>query len=286
MAEPITIMVKGSDVGGNDAPTVEDLLSQIQDLVGLLKSVEDAVGDGGKREIVWKVTNVTRNSPLKFEITPYPQNHAMNIDRRARQVAETTARGLQALAVGGARPEYFSDEIVSRAERVYERVSNGLDATVIDFSKYLGAPTIEITKENANTPISAIRAIRAPQPTPHVELGSVEGTISKVELDGFKRPVVWLRARLDGAIIKCVAADGALDRIGRCEIREILRGMRVSVFGTINYKDIEEIASIEVDGIHIFDSDENLPSHQDIVSPDFTHGVEASKYLEALRING
>ena len=94
MAKPITITVKGTDVDGDDAPTVEDLLAQIQDLIGVLKGVEEAVADDGKREIVWRVTNVTRNSPLRFEITPYAKNHAMNIDRRAERVVATTATGL------------------------------------------------------------------------------------------------------------------------------------------------------------------------------------------------
>ena len=286
MAKPITITVKGTDVGGSDAPTVEDLLAQIQDLIGVLKGVEEAVADDGKREIVWKVTNVTRNSPLRFEITPFPKNLALNIERRAERVVGTTAMGLQRLALGGDRPDNFTDEIVARAEKVYERVTNGLAATAVDFSNYRNAPPVEITKETVKTSMATIRTFRAPSPIPHRELGSVEGTISRVELDGYQRPIIWLRARLDGSVVKCVASDGALDRIGHYEVAEILHGMRVTMFGLVNYKGLEEISSIDVDGIHVFSDDNDLPGFESIVSPNFTRGFEASEYLEALRQDG
>jgi hypothetical protein len=60
LAKPIKIIVRGADNRGDDAPTVEDLLEQIQDFVAVLHSVESAVADDGKEEIVWRVTDVTR----------------------------------------------------------------------------------------------------------------------------------------------------------------------------------------------------------------------------------
>lgn len=286
MTKAITITVKGTDDGGTDAPTVEDLVAQIQDLVGVLKGIEEAISDDGKRELIWKVTNVTRNSPLRFEITPFPRTYAMNIDKRAEQVVQTTALGLQKLAVGGGRPEYFTDDIIAHAEKVYERVTNGLSATVLDFSKYREDLRVDITNETVKSAKAAIDTLRAPSPSPYRELGSVEGTISRVELDGRHRPVVWLRVRLDGSVVKCVANDGALDRIGHYEVATVLRGLRVTMFGMVNYKDKEEISSIEVDGIHVFSCDNDLPDCDSIRSPNFTRGIEASEFLEALRADG
>lgn len=286
MAKPITITVKGSDVEGEDAPTVEDLLAQIQDLVGVLKGVEEALADDGKKEIVWRVTNVTRNSPLRFEITPFPKSHGMNIDRRAERVVTSAAQGMQALASGGTRPAYFSDDLVERVEKLYERVTNGLAATAIDFSDYQDAPAIEISKPTVSGYVATIHAFRSPRPIPHKELGSVEGTITRVELDGYQRPVLWLRSRLDGQSVKCLATDGALDRIGHYEVGEVLKGMRITVYGIVSYKDLEDISSVEVDGVHVFADDDDLPGFDRIVSPDFTKGVEASAYLEALRQDG
>ncbi len=286
MAKPIRITVKGTDVEGEDAPTVEDLLAQIQDFVGVLKGVEEAMADDGKKEIVWRVTNVTRNSPLSFELTPFPKNHAMNIDRRAEQVVASTAQGFQSLASGTGRPAYFSDALVDKVEKVYERVTNGLAKTAVDFSNYSDAPPIEISKQTVATAVSAIHVFRTPQPIAHKELGSIEGTITRVELDGHQRPVLWLRSRLDGQTVKCIAVGSALDRIGHYEIAEVLKGIRITVYGVVNYKDLEDISSVEVDGVHVFADDSELPNFSDIVSPGFTKGIEASEYLRTLRSNG
>jgi hypothetical protein len=286
LAKPISITVKGNDVDGEDAPTVEDLLAQIQDFVGVLKGVEEAMADDGKKEIVWRVTNVTRNSPLSFEITPFPKSHAMNIDHWAEQVVVSAAQGFLALSTGRGRPAYFSDALIEKVEKVYDRITNGLAQTAVDFSNYVEAPPIEITKQTVGTSVSAIQMFRAPQPVPHKELGSVEGTITRVELDGYQRPVLWLRSRLDGQTIKCIAVGSALDRIGRYEIGEVLKGMRITVYGVVNYRDLENIGSVEVDGVHVFVDDSELPSFADIVSPGFTNGLEASEFLEALRSDG
>lgn len=283
MAKPIKITVRGSDIRGDDAPTVEDLLSQIQDFVAVLHSVESAVAEDGKEEIVWRVTDATRNSPLTFEVTPYPKTHAMNIDRRAVEVVTATARGLEQIAKTGERPMYFSDQVINRAERVYARVTNGLAETRVDFSAYDAVPNLEVNRNSAKSTIRRIEEFRAPQPIAHREIGSLEGFVAKVELDGFQRPIVWLRSRLDGQLVKCVASDGGLDRIGHFEVMEVLKGKRVRVYGLLHYKSFELIASIEVEGVHVFEADDELPDATSIVSPGFTGGVESSAYLEALR---
>lgn len=286
MAKPIRIIVRGADNRGDDAPTVEDLLEQIQDFVAVLHSVESAVADDGKEEIVWRVTDATRNSPLTFEVTPYPKTHAMNIDRRAMEVVTATAKGLKQIATTGGRPMYFSDQAIDRAERVYARVTNGLAETNVDFSAYDAAPNLEVNRDSARSSISHIEEFRTPTPVAHREIGSLEGFVAKVELDGFQRPIVWLRSRLDGQIVKCVASDGGLDRIGHFEVMEVLKGKRVRVHGLLHYKSLEQIASIEVEGVHVFEADTELPDAASIVSPGFTKGVEPSAYLEALRQDG
>lgn len=286
MTKPIRITVTGDDHRGGDAPTVEDLLSQIQDFVHVLREVEEAVSEGGPEEIVWRVTNATKNSPLTFEVTPTARRHAMNIDGRAAMVVQATARGFRHLYRTGERPRYFNDQVIDRAAKVYARVTNGLATTKVDFSEYEDSPEFVATPETAREVAPKLEAVKRPAPVAHRELGSLEGYISRVELDGYGRPLVWLKSRLDGQVIKCIAADRGLDRIGHLEVSEVLKGMRVQVHGLINYKDLETISSIEVDGVHVYEPDDNLPHFRDIVSPNFTNGVEASAYLERLRIDG
>ena len=105
-------------------------------------------------------------------------------------------------------------------------------------------------------------------------------------MDGYGRPLVWIRSRLDNQFIKCISNDGGLDRIGHYEVAEVLRGLRVRVFGTIRYKNIEQVESIDVEGVQVFATDHELPDSDSIVSPNFTSGVESSAYLKALREDG
>lgn len=286
MANPIKITIQGRASLGVDAPTVEDLLSQIQDFVAVLRGVEEAVADGKGEEIEWRVTDVTKNSPLTFEVTPFPQRHAMNVDNRAQEVVAATTKGINALARGTDRPMYFSDTLIGKVEKVFDRVANGLSETIIDASAYHDVPQISVTKASAPSALANLHQFRRPEPISYRELGSVEGFITRVELDGYHRPIVWLRHRLDGQMVKCVSKARGLDRIGHYEVAEVLKGLRVQVFGLINYKDLEKIASIEVDGVHVFVEDSDLPDIADIVAPDFTGGIEAVQYLRRLREDG
>ena len=286
MTEPIKIIIRGTNTEGTDAPTVEDLLNQIQDFVSVLRGVEGAIADGAKNEIVWRVTDASKNSPLTFEVTPFSKSHAVNVDTRAQAVINATSLGFQSLAQGTDRPMYFSDALIAKTEKIFERVANDLSATTVDLAGYHEAPDIQVDKVAANIALKNVREIRNPATIPYRELGSVEGFISKVELDGHKRPIVWMRHRIDGQMVKCITKGAALDRIGHYEVAEVLKGMRIQVFGVIYYKDIDKIDHVDVDGIHVFDADDQLPSIRDIVDSNFTGGVEASKYLRGLREDG
>lgn len=286
MARPITITIRGTETEGVDAPTVEDLLSQIQDFVAILHGVEEAVSQSSREEIVWRVTDVSKNSPLRFEVTPYPKVHAMNIDQLAEQVVGATANGFQRIAETGERPMFFTDPVVRKAERVFCRVDDGLADTVVDFTSYGDVPQFSATKASARQFVERLRQIGKPAPVPHKEIGSLEGYVAKVELDGHGRPIVWLRSRLDGQVVKCFSTNDGLNRIGHFEVAEVLRGLRVRVHGILRYRDTENLNSIDVDFIHVFEPDNELPEPEDIIDPNLTGGVEASEFLEALRADG
>ncbi|OSQ51501.1 hypothetical protein, partial [Marivita geojedonensis] len=205
MAKPIRITIKGTDNLGFDAPTVEDLLSQVQDFVSILHGVEDAIADGDGKEIDWRVTDASKNSPLTLEVTPFPKRHAMNIDNRAAEVVFAAASGFASLSQRAERPKHFSDPVIRKTEKVIERITNGLDSTLVDVSAYEGVPPISLDRNSAQRTGKNLERFRSPDAVPYRELGSIEGFISKVELDGYNRPVVWLKSRIDGQSVKCIA---------------------------------------------------------------------------------
>ena len=262
------------------------MLSQIQDLVAILHGVEEAVSKDSSKAIVWRVTDATKRSPLTIELTPFPKAFAINIDNRAEKVVGVTALGFQQIAKLGTRPDYFTDPVIEKAERIYTRVINGLEETHVDFPEYTDVQQVEISRALAQKSIEHIKEIKGSTPVAHRELGSIEGYIARIELDKSKRPIVWLRARLDGQMIKCESTQKGLERIGHFKIAEVIEGLRVRIYGLLKYKDLDKIASVDVEGVHVFDSDKELPEPSDIISPNFTKGVESSTYLEGLRDNG
>ncbi len=286
MAQPIKITIRGKTAVGIDAPTVEDLLSQIQDFIAVLRGVEEAVAAGNGEEIDWRITDASRNSPLTFEVTPFPRQHAMNIDNRATEVILATSAGMNSLIHGAERPLYFSDALIGKVGKMFDRVSNGLSETRVDVSAYDGAQTISVTEARAPNVLKTIHQFKAPELVPYREIGSVEGFITKIELDGFRRPILWLRHRIDNQMVKCVSTQNGLARIGHYEVAEVLKGLRVQVFGFINYKDLEKISSVDVDALHVFPSDDDLPDISEIVSPGFTDGLEATEFLRIIRKDG
>lgn len=285
LAQPIKITVLGSLGRGDDAPTVEDLLCQIQDQVNLMQEVERAIDPDGKQHVDWRVTNVSKNSPITFELTPTAKNYGTAIDHHATKVVTTVAQGLTALRKTDTRPEFFNDQAMKTVERVAKRVTNGLAATEIDFSEYQHEH-FRLDHETAYSTMSSIDRIRKPLNKPHRELGSVEGFVKTVGRDGHMRPVLYISSRLDGDEVKCVAKEGGLEKIGHLEVEKVTRGLRVNVFGVLHYKDAARVNRIDVERIELFDDGDKLPGIRDIVEPDFTDGVEAVEYLKKLRADG
>lgn len=233
--------------------------------------------------MVWRITNARMNSPLLVEITPFPKNHAENIDLRANDVVRVVASGLREFSRSGKPPANFDVDATKAAESLIKRVMNGLSKTEIGFGDDYGQEKFEIDRNSAFSFVRASQSAKEVEFRPHRELGSVEGFISKVELDGFNRPIVWLRTRISSETVKCVSNGRGLDRIGHLEVSEVLRGLRVQVYGLINYRNSEKVSSIEVDYVHVYANDSDLPSEEDILAPGFTGGLLAEEYLERQR---
>ncbi|MGH1576387.1 hypothetical protein [Planktotalea sp.] len=286
MAKPIKIVVKGTETAGDDSPTVEDLLSQVQDQVDILKEVEGAIAGDTGSELVWRVTNVTKNSPISFEITPFPKTHGMNIDNRAVEVVAATAGGLASIASGGGRPLHFTDKVLKKINGFSKRVTNGLSGTEIDFSGYDDARNFEITPRTASQTIAEIEKIVRPATKPYREIGSIEGYVKAVGRDGFGRPVVTITTRLDRQDVKCISSDAGLDKIGHLEVGKVIKGLRIKLHGLLLYKAPSVLDHIEVERTEIFPDEDKLPSILDLIDPEFTGGKLSVDYIREGRDYG
>jgi hypothetical protein len=280
MSDPIRFTIKAQNAE-TDAPTVDDLLAQIGDWNSILRGVEEAVAEDGASEIEWRVTGASKSSPLSFELTAFPRRHGMNVERRTTQVKEGISAGLSVLRSKPERPSYFTEPVLEKAERLFERVTNGLSLTRIEFGD--GLPPIEITPPEAKLAARNITAVRKPKEKPYREIGSLEGTLQRVERDGYGRPFLWVKLRVSGDTVKCIARGSAQTEVEHHEIADIWKNKRVRVFGTIYYKALGQITQVESDAVQFLQPREELPRASEIVDENFTSGLKSEEYLERLR---
>ncbi len=280
MAKPVRVTITGPTDPRVDAPTAEDLIGQVRDFLGVLRDVERAVEASGTNELVWRVTGASMNSPISLEFTPSGYGPAANLAARAERVERTTIDGLKALRRGDPRPPYFTDEAIAKAQRLHTRVLNGLSDTVISVAD--DAEPVMIDRPAARDFERTMERAKALVSIPYKELGSIEGFVTKPELDGHRRAILRFKARLGGAEIKAYARGPAFRQIEQITLHEIWDGLRVRVYGMISYKSVGLIEHINATGIEILDA-QPLPGPDDIVDPRFTGGVSTEEFLRELR---
>jgi hypothetical protein len=280
MTKPVRVTIRGPEDDRVDAPTVDDLLGQIKDIVDVLRGVEKNVEANGATELVWRVTDATMNSPISLELTPYGAGPAALIAARIERVERATLDGFKALRRGEARPPYFSEDILYKARKIHARVLNGLSDTVIAFADEIdpividrpAARDLERTSERAKAVGSA----------PYRELGSVEGFVTKPELDGYDRAILRFRSRMDATEIKAYASGAAFRQIEELKLSDVWHGVRVRVYGTINYKALGIIDFMNATAIEVLD-EQHLPGIDDIIDVHFTGGLTTEEFLRELR---
>jgi hypothetical protein len=281
MGRTIKITISGRGAG-TDAPSADDLLDQIRDYLDILRDVEEAVAEDGRAAIDWRVVDAKKASPIEFALEAFPRQYAVNVDRRATEVARVTAAGFAMLQERAERPPYFRDRTLVRAERMFERVTNGLDFSGIDFGDDL--PGVVITDTIARTAArNAAAALRAVRERPYREFGSIEGLNRGVFRDSKDRQILHITHRITGKRIKCILSGSALEKVEQHLIGEVLRGRRVRVIGIIFYSDLGKVSYVDATDIEFPRPRSDLPSANDILDENFTGGLRTEEYLERLR---
>ena len=279
MSKKVTLSVsgRGSDT---DAPTVEDFLDQVRDYFEVLSQVEETLAEDGQSAIEWRVTGASKNSPLSIEAEAFPRQYAVNVDRRTELVIDHVAAGLRQLQQAAQRPAYFNDKALTAAQRIFERVTNGLDLTRFEHGG--GQQIIELNTSSARTSAGNVREVLAPKGRPYKELGSVEGQFRGIDRDR-GRPVFWIKHRLTGDEVKCFVSGEAEHEISIREIGEVWKNRRLQVHGTIHFKAAGRISQIDVTQVRFLRDRNELPGIDDITDPDFTGGLKSEDYLSRLR---
>jgi hypothetical protein len=267
--------------GETEAPTVDDLLDQVRDYFDILEGVEQAIAEDGSNAIEWRIVKAQTKSPIQFEARAFSRDFAVNVDQRAEMVAQQTAIGLHQLRERGERPAYFTDRVLAKAERLFERVTNGLDGTTVDYGP--GLPALDLTPRDAKIAAANTRSVLKPEARPYEELGSIEGFVQSIERDGHGRHIVWVHHRLTGESIKCIVSGDALRELEKHQIRDVWRGRRVQVIGRLYYKGLGLLSQVDAIAVRFLRDRSELPDVDDILDDNFTGGLSTEEFLARLR---
>jgi hypothetical protein len=168
-----------------------------------------------------------------------------------------------------------------RAERTFERVTNGLNSSEVDFRQ--SAEILVVTPKSAKGTVKNTESALEPTEQAYEELGSIDGITRAVEVDGRGRHVLTVRHRLTGADVTCILSGKALESIGQSTVGDVLKGLRVIVRGTIRFEALGQIVEVKATEISIAPSRADLPTIDDILDETFTGGLRSEVYLETLR---
>lgn len=285
MSKRITVRISGRGPD-TDAPTVSDLIDQLADYFDLLGEVEEAIAPDGGAAIQWRVVNATKASPLSITVQAFARQYAVNVDRRAEVVVHQVTRGLHSLTRAPQRPAYFSEKALQKAERMFERITNGIDLTEIEIEGAVpddDTGPIDLTPAVARVAAKNVREILDPVAKPYDEIGAIEGHLQSVSKDGKGRRIVYVKHRLTGDEVKCFVRGQAEAEISHCEVDDIWKGRRLSISGVIHCKGHGRIAYVDADRIRFLRNSRDLPDIGDILDPNFTNGLTSEEYLKKLR---
>jgi hypothetical protein len=196
-------------------------------------------------------------------------------------VLTETAAGLAGLQSRAERPRYFTNPVMRKAHRVFQRVTDSLSLSEVDFGTAL--PSVRLTPTVARNAARNVNQILTPPDKPYKEIGAVEGYLNGAELDGFGRRVLHLIERISGDPVKCLVQPEALPGLEMRELRDVWRYRRAEVYGRIHFRALGKIEQIEAQRVRFLRQRADLPQIDDIIDPDFTGGMKTEEYLDRLR---
>jgi hypothetical protein len=195
-------------------------------------------------------------------------------------VVENVAAGLRLLQQAAQRPANFNNKALTAAQKIFDRITNGLELTRFEHGG--GLPAIELTTSIARTSADHVREVLAPKSKPYQEIGSIEGYFRGIDRDR-GRPVFLIRHRLTGDEVKCFVSGEAEREISSKEIGEVWKNRRLQVRGTIHFRAAGRVSHVDASEVRFLRDRNELPDVDDIADVDFTGGLKSEDYLERLR---
>lgn len=277
-----TVQLRIAGRGPADAPLLGDLLDQIQDFFEILNGVAASMAGDDSDHFEWRVVGLSKNSPASITVEALPRPgfpEGANLAARAR---DQVTIGLKELRVSDVRPLHFTDNVLEAADRFARRITRSLAETTIETG---ATETLTLRSVDAVPVVDNIEAVRTFDPIhPYKELGSFEGYIENVGTDGWGRPYIIIKSRLNEILVKCFLSGDALAALEMEPVANVVwRQRRVTATGVLKFRSLGRLNQAEIKHLDFADPNEKLPQLKDVIDREFTGGLSSDEFLERIR---
>lgn len=247
MTEAIKIVVEGNNEQGGYLPA-QDALNQVLDALAL---VTDSIDEDVRKDLDWRLVDMTMNSPLVASVEPFCKNpDRPDIMPAVRKATDRTDGILRVLVATHHFPSGMTHAEKETVKRLFKRNTNGVLRTDYywlgheDPVSVNAAVAKKVLEEMSGTESEGSIAFQG------TELGSIEGDVVEA-ITHYGKPAVRIRHRASEQEITCVIPSNREGEIGKKHSwNEVWKGQRYIVTGEIKRKANGDIAQLLVDDIH------------------------------------
>ncbi|MBF0332585.1 MAG: hypothetical protein HQL40_02920 [Alphaproteobacteria bacterium] len=280
MTKSLSITVHPSAAGA-EYLSVSDAMHQVLDLIEVLERAETA--GGGKRLIVWRLTEAHTNSP-PFSVTAeaFPIDPVVSVGLEASRVVSTFAQSVKDL-LQGHKPDWISPDLAPPLKRALLRNLNGIGRTEIvieDEEPFYFVPS------NARTAVVTLERLQLDLQAAVVDYSRTEFGSIEVEVQAITRwngkPALTVIERLSRDKITCVLTAELAELLGpKHKWGEAWEGQRLLVSGALHYGPDGSLKRVDAEMA------DNMPwtdlSISDLRDIDILQGRSVSEHLRLLR---
>jgi len=217
-------------------------------------------------------------SPLQIACEAYSDVFpVIEIESKAKIAIDKFESRMISLLEGDLPFAWSTGETFTCAKNMLKRSQNGIGRFDIDFNDEF--PPITITPRLAASSLKKISIEK--ENWAREELGSIDGVIMDIGLN-YSKPAIKVKDRLTRSEVWCHVPDEIIDYIsGTTEAKDVWRGQRVIVDGTIRYDKyggisrviVKELTKVQQSGVTL----------DDIIDKSFTNGRNPMEYIDILR---
>lgn len=280
MSKSLSITVHPSAIGA-EYLSVSDAMHQILDVIEALEKAE--TGGGGKRQIVWRLTEAHTNSP-PFTVTAeaFPVDPVVSINLEAARVVTAFSRGVKEL-LEGRKPEWLSADVMQPLKRALLRNMNGVGRTEVNIDDQ---EPFNVVPSNARTAVVTLERLELDLAEAVVDYSRTEFGSVEVEVQGITRwngkPALTVTERLSREKVTCVLTPELANKLGPThKWGEAWEGQRLLVSGALHYSPDSSLKRIDAEEA------EDMPwtdvSISDLQCIDILQGRSVSEHLRLSR---